>query len=252
MSATTLSSRQRSRVISANRWVYRMSRYWLLIFSLMYGLFVGMPFLAPVLMQIGWERAAKVIYYLYSWLCHQMPQRSFFLFEQGGMYTLEQIQVAWQDTINPLVLRQFIGNSTMGWKVAWSDRMVSLYSSILIFSWLWWPLRKKIKPLSLPGFALLMLPMAADGTTHFIGDLSGIGLGFRDTNTWLAELTHNTFSASFYVGDAFGSFNSWMRLITGVLFGLSIVWLGFPLLEDFFTDLARKLEAKFQRADLKL
>ena len=43
-----------------------------------------------------------------------------------------------------------------------------------------------------------------------------------------------------------------MRLITGVFFGLSIVCLGFPLLEEFFTDMARNLEAKFQRADLKL
>jgi len=94
--------------------------------------------------------------------------------------------------------------------------------------------------------------MAVDGLTHFVGDLAGIGQGFRDTNTWLAVLTNNAFSPSFYAGDAFGSFNSWMRLITGTLFGLSIVWLGFPLLEDFFTDMARNLQVKFQRADLKL
>jgi uncharacterized membrane protein len=252
MSTTTLPTQQRSRTVTANRWVYRISRYWLLIFSLMYGLFVGMPFLAPVLMQIGWQRSAKVIYFAYSWLCHQMPQRSFFMFGQGGMYSLDEIQAAWQVTLNPLILRQFIGIPSLGWKVAWSDRMVSLYTSILFFAWLWWPLRKKIKSLPLWGFALLMLPMAVDGVTHFIGDLSGIGQGFRDTNTWLALLTDHTFASTFYVGDAFGSFNSWMRLITGTLFGLSIVWLGFPLLEDFFTDLARNLEAKFQRADLTL
>ena len=32
----------------------------------------------------------------------------------------------------------------------------------------------------------------------------------------------------FYVGDALGSFNSWARLITGLLAGLGITWLAFP------------------------
>ena len=97
-----------------------------------------------------------------------------------------------------------------------------------------------------------MLPMAVDGTIHFVGDLAGIWQGFRDTNSWLALQTDHAYPATFYVGDALGSFNSWMRLSTGVLFGLSIVWLGFPLLEIFFNDMARNLEAKFQRVDLKL
>ena len=92
MCTTTLTVRQRSRVITANRWIYRFSRYWLLIFSLMYGLFVGMPFLAPVLMQIGWQGSAKVIYFAYSWLCHQMPQRSFFMFGQGLVIVKFQTQ----------------------------------------------------------------------------------------------------------------------------------------------------------------
>ena len=61
------------------------------------------------------------------------------------MYSLEEIQTVWQETINPMVLRQFIGNPEMGWKVAWSDRMVSMYASILVFAWLWYPLRKRLK-----------------------------------------------------------------------------------------------------------
>ena len=252
MSAPSNTAHRRSLAIMANRWVYRISRYWLLIFSLIYGLFVGLPFLAPVMMHIGWQGVAKVIYFSYSWLCHQMPQRSFFLFGRQGMLSLNEIHTAWQVTSNPLILRQFIGNAALGWKVAWSDRMVSLYTSILFSSWLWWFFRKKVKPLTLWGFALFILPMAVDGVTHILADLAGIGQGFRYTNTWLAVLTKHTFAPSFYVGDAFGSFNSWMRLITGTLFGLGIVWLAFPLLEEFFTDMARNLEAKFQRADLKL
>jgi hypothetical protein len=37
-------------------------------------------------------------------------------------------------TDNPLILRQFVGNPEMGWKVAWSDRMVSLYGGIFLFT----------------------------------------------------------------------------------------------------------------------
>ncbi len=118
----------------------------------------------------------------------------------------------------------------MGWKVAWSDRMISFYTSVWLFSVVWYPLRRRIKPLPWWGFVLLLLPMALDGGTHFLSDLAGIGNGFRDTNEWLVGLTNNSLSATFYAGDALGSFNSLMRLVTGLLAGLGIIWLAFPYL----------------------
>jgi uncharacterized membrane protein len=148
------------------------------------------------------------------------------------MYTLSEIQSAWQDTINPMILRQFIGNAGMGWKIAWSDRMISFYTSIWIFAVVWSFFRRKIKPLPWWGFVLLLLPIALDGGTHMISDLFGIGQGFRDSNQWLTLLTNHSLPVSFYVGDAIGSFNSLMRLVTGLLAGLGIVWLAFPFLED--------------------
>ncbi|MCJ7658210.1 MAG: DUF2085 domain-containing protein [Anaerolineales bacterium] len=228
---------------------YRLSQYWLLGFSLVFGLYVGLPFLAPVFMQIGWHIPGKAIYFIYSFLCHQLPQRSFFLFGPQTMYSLGELQASLPNTTNLLILRQFIGNPDMGWKVAWSDRMVSMYVSILILGWLWWSLRRRIKQLPLWGFVLLLLPMAIDGSSHMISDLAGFGQGFRYTNTWLAELTGNVFSRSFYVGNALGSFNSWMRLLTGILFGLGIVWIGFPYLEKLFMDTARTLKSKPQHPD---
>ncbi len=144
------------------------------------------------------------------------------------MYSLNEMQAAWQDTINPLVLRKFIGNESMGWKIAWSDRMISFYTSVWLFAALWFPFRRKIKPLAWWSFVLFLLPLAIDGSTHAFSDLAGIGQGFRDTNQWLVILTNNAFPPSFYTGDALGSFNSWMRLISGTLAGLGIVWLAFP------------------------
>src|SRR4030042_6572594 len=108
----------------------RLSRFisgrWMLLISLLLGIYIGLPFLAPVFMHIGWSGPGRVIYFIYSWLCHQLPERSFFLFGPKFTYSLAEVQNAWQNTINPVVLRQFIGNSEMGWKVAWSDRMVSM------------------------------------------------------------------------------------------------------------------------------
>jgi len=124
----------------------------------------------------------------------------------------------------------------MGWKVAWSDRMVSMFTSTWLFALLWWPLRRRIKPLPWWGLVLFLLPMEVDGTSHLFSDLAGIGRGFRDTNTWLAVLTHQAFPASFYAGDAWGSFNSLMRLLTGLLFGVGIVWFGLPQLEMSFSE----------------
>lgn len=224
----------------------------MLAFSLIYGLYVGLPFLAPVFMRLGWTTPARVIYLAYSLVCHQMPQRSYFLFGPQTMYSLEQIQSVWQNTINPLVLRQYIGEPALGWKVAWSDRMVSMYTSVLVFAWLWYPWRKRIKPLPWWGFVLFLLPMGVDGLTHMVSDFYGIGQGFRYTNTWLAELTNYAFAPTFYVGDGVGSFNFWMRLITGLLFGVGTVWFGFPYLEAAFSDTARIIREKFQRAGLSL
>lgn len=205
-----------------------LTRHWFGTFLVVYGLWVFLPFLAPVFMKIGWEGAGRAIYFIYSFFCHQLPERSFFWFGEKTMYSLKEIQTAWQDTINPLILRRFIGDETMGWKIAWSDRMISFYTSVWMFALLWYPFRRKVKPISWWGFILLLLPIAIDGGTHAVSDLAGIGQGFRDTNQWLVVLTNNAFPATLYAGDALGSFNSLMRLLTGPLAGFAIVWFAFP------------------------
>lgn len=233
--------------IDIGRLLIWLSRNWIAPFALLMGLYVGLPFLAPILMDLGYSSLGRVIYAIYSTQCHQLPDRSFFLFGQQVMYPLSTIQAAWKETLDPAVLRQFIGSPYFGWKVAWSDRMVSMYTSTLIFGLLWWPLRRRIKPLPWWDLILFLTPMGIDGLTHMISDLLyGIGAGFRYNNTWLALLTHYAFSTNFYDGNALGSFNSWMRLISGALFGIGVVWFGFPLLEEAFQQLAVTLEGRFR------
>lgn len=218
-----------------NQGISGLLHHWLFILNLLLGIFVSVPWLAPVLMEAGNEGAARAIYLIYSTQCHQLPQRSFFLFGPRLTYSLAEIQAAWQTTNNPFILRQFVGNPQMGWKVAWSDRMVSMYASVFVASLLYAIVRRPLKPLSLWVFAVFVLPMAVNGGTHLVSDLAGIGNGFRDSNAWLAALTGNALPAWFYAGDAVGSFNSWMRLITGILFGVGVVWLALPYLDRFGT-----------------
>lgn len=210
-------------------WIYEN---WLLIFTLAWGTYVTLPFLAPLFMQLGMAEPAGAIYRVYSLLCHQLPQRSFFLFGSKTMYSLSEIQAAFQPTNDPVILRQFIGNSEMGWKVAWSDRMFSMYTAMLPAAWIWHGFRKKLGHLSIWRFLFFLVPMIVDGTTHILSDFASIGQGFRDSNAWLAALTNNSLPASFYAGDALGSFNSWIRLLSGVFFAVGVVWFAFPYVDE--------------------
>lgn len=233
-----------------DRLIYNLTKKWIWVFTAIWGIFVSLPFLAPVFMKIGWEPLGNTIYQIYSFLCHQLPQRSFFLFGPNGMYPLDEIHLIYKFTNNPLTLREFVGNPQVGWKVAWSDRMASMYTLVLPAAWIWYTFRKKIKNLPVWGLVLFLLPMAVDGGTHMMSDFSGIGQGFRDSNLWLAELTNFRYTELFYVGDALGSFNSWMRLLTGASFAVGIVWFGMSLIEEVFDDITNFYKTRFDKLEI--
>lgn len=237
----------RSRASYFPRVFYWFCRHWMLVFTLILAIFVGVPWLAPLFMEAGWTGAANAIYLIYSALCHQLPQRSFFLFGEQLMLPLDAVRTLGKDSANPLILRQFIGSADVGWKVAWSDRMVFMYAALFLFGIAFWPLRRHLTPLSWKNFLLFLLPMFLDGFTHMLSDLfGGIGSGFRDSNDWLASLTRNSFPITFYAGDGLGSFNSWMRLITGILFGLGVVWFAYPRLHSAFGRSATQIEPRIR------
>jgi len=210
------------------------NRKWWIGFLSVYGIFVFLPFVAPVLMHWKLDGLGKAVYFVYSFFCHQLPERSLFFFGEKWMYSFSEISTVWQNTDNPLILRQFIGTPEMGWKVAWSDRMISMYGGVWLAGLLWGLLPKYRGRVSFWFLVLFALPMALDGGTHFLSDLGGLASGFRYTNDWLAVLTNHAFAPSFYLGDALGSFNSWMRWVTGLLFGFGLVWWIFPLVDEQF------------------
>jgi uncharacterized membrane protein len=147
-------------------------RYWIVVFEIIFGIYAFLPFLAPVFMQAGWKEAGNAIYFIYSFLCHQLPERSFFMFGPKLTYSLAEIGATGQDTSSIVTLRHFIGNAAMGWKVAWSDRMVAMFTSLWAFGLAWWPLRKRLPKLPIWGLILFLLPMAVDGGTHLLSDFA--------------------------------------------------------------------------------
>lgn len=211
-------------------------RHWLALLLAPLLLFTTAPFLAPVAMAAGWEKVGIAIYVIYSPFCHQLPQRSWFLFGEKLTYTLAEINQVFPYT-DAWNLRRFLGTPEMGWKVAWSDRMISFYWMTPMWGLLYalsrqW--RGTIRPLPLQIILLALAPLVVDGVTHMANDaLYGVASGgFRDTNAWLAWLTANAFPG-FYAGDQVGTFNWWLRLLTGTLAAWGLVFGYLPWVDSF-------------------
>ncbi len=220
-----------------NRW---FESHWLLAFNTGWGIFIGLPWLAPVFMAIGWTYPGRAIYFIYNFFCHQLPERSWFLFGEKFSYTQVEIAAVWgrplESISNELVRRHFIGEVGMGWKVAWSDRMVAMYTSIFIFGLLYAFIRQRgirFKGISIWMFFLFIVPLGLDGTTHLIND--ALRLQFRQTNEWAVILTGGIFPPEFYIDDLFGSLNSVLRIISGILFGYGVVAFMWPLMDNEFS-----------------
>ena len=224
-------------------------KHWLGIFIVAYGAWVWAPLLAPFFMHNGWTAPADAVYFTYSLFCHQLPERSLFFYGPQTMYSLEQIGQVWS-TENQLVLRQFVGTQEMGWKMAWSDRMISTYGGVWLGAVLYAILGKRAPRIPLwLWIAVGVVPLALDGLTHFVNDIvaGSSGQGFRDTNDWLRVLTGNAFPAEFYYGNMLGSFNSWARWITGLLFGITTALAIFPVVKAALAETQRDLEYQLAR-----
>ena len=90
-------------------------------------------------------------------------------------------------------LHEFSGNSSTGFKVAFSDRMISLYGRRWGAAFVYGLIKSRIEPLAILPWVLLMLPLASDGGSHFLSDvLAGSQVAFVSPMTgcgcWLAML----------------------------------------------------------------
>jgi uncharacterized membrane protein len=214
-----------------------LARHWLAVFNTIVALFVLIPFLAPVLMDMGatigcapCSGAARAIYIAYSPFCHQLPERSYFLFGPQKTYSVSELETrgavaAGLNVLQRMVLR-YRGAPDVGYKVALCERDLAIFGSLLlgglIFGLARTILRRRGRDVPrLPVWAYLvaLVPIAVDGVTQLIG--------LRESN-WI------------------------LRSITGALFGLATVWLAYPYVQEAMSDVvrsSRKGEAAGARRD---
>jgi uncharacterized membrane protein len=240
--------RARDLVIGVDRLILFLARHWLLVVNVFLGLYIGLAVLAPALMAAGLAGPGRAIYRFFSFQCHQLPQRSYYLFSPAGgiqTYSLDQV-VAWgADSRNVFTLRAFIGNPEVGFKMAIAHRLTAIHTAMFVGGLLWALIGRRLPRLSVLALVLLVLPMALDGGSHVLSEITR--LGFRENNAWAVWLTGGLFPSSFFVGTTVGSLNWLLRTLTGTLFGLATIWFVFPYLADGFDDIRRELEPKLRR-----
>ncbi len=206
---------------------------YLLVFNLLVFLYFSVPFLAPIFMNAGWTVPAKIIYTVYSPLCHQLAFRSWFLFGDqtvyprslAGMTELSSYEevTGQSPEINLLEARKLIGNEVMGYKVAICERCVAMYVGIFLFGVLFALTKRKIK--SLPWYLWVLIglvPIGLDG----VSQLPGLAQAILPAWILIRESTPT------------------LRTITGLLFGITTAWYIYPIIEEAMSDTRRLLLRK--------
>jgi len=206
---------------AVDRTVARLARHWLALFNLIVAAFLLLPFLAPAFMHWHLTGLGRLIYAVYRPTCHQLPERSFFLFGPKAVYTVAELEEANALpsglTLLQLMSLRFPGTPQSGYKVAICERDVAIYGSILLGGLAFGALRGRLRQpggkrwkLPLVVYILALAPIAVDGTLQLIG--------LRES-TWL------------------------LRLVTGGLFGFATVWFAYPYVEETMADVAASASA---------
>lgn len=173
--------------------------------------FTLIPVAAPVLMHQGIEDPAKVIYWVYSHLCHQFAYRSWFLFGEQTFYPLEEAgmdgrlsyeAVFHEGNLDIEVSRSVIGNSHLGYKMAICQRDLAMYASLFIFGVIFLIEGRSIKRIPLWSWLLMgVFPLGLDGIFQLLSGFSEfIKIG------WVWESTPLLRTAT---GGFFGFFTGW-------------------------------------------
>jgi uncharacterized membrane protein len=213
-----------------------MGKHYLIFVTAMVAIYLLGAFLPAFLMKANAALPANVLYKAYSYVCHQLPFRSWFLFgEQAaypralanvdGLITFEQA-TGLSEGLDPNAIwaaRVYVGDERVGYKVALCQRDVAIYASIIIFAMLFavwrrlWPDRP-IRPIHWIAWILIgIIPMGLDGGTQLVSQYIPVLAKFFP----LREST------------------PFLRTLTGFLFGFTTAWFGIPFMEESFGDTLR-------------
>jgi uncharacterized membrane protein len=216
-----------------DRLFHWISRRYMILFNGFTFIYLGLAFLAPVLMSGGRIQSANLIYAVYGRLCHQLSFRSWFLFgdqaayprEIAGLPALETYEAATGN--NPFDIEtavRFRGNEQLGFKVAFCQRDIAIYGAILLFGIIFSLTGRKIPSLPLAAWFILgILPIGLDGVSQIVSQLPWDIIPLRESTPLL-------------------------RTLTGGLFGFTTAWFGYPIVEEAMEDTRRVMAVKFAAA----
>lgn len=222
---------------TADEITYWFSRHYLALFNLFVIIYVGLPFLAPVMMKLGAETPARLIYRGYSFVCHQLSYRSVFILGEQAFYPREAAGIEGLLSYHEATglseaheaealfqSRHFLGDENVGYKIALCQRDIAIYGGILIFGLLYAVTGRKLP--ALPWYLWIIIglvPIGLDGVSQLISQPPFNFIPFRESTPQL-------------------------RILTGFLFGFSTAWFGYPLVEETMSDTRQVLAAKRLRS----
>lgn len=232
-----VSGAARSLALWLNRRILWLANHWLAVINIFFLLFVGLPFLAPLLLANGYTGAAHTLYSLFRATCHQLPSRAYFI---------------------------------MGEQVAICHRDVAIYGAFLLGGLGFSLVRSGLKPPQLRWYVFFLWPIALDAGMQLASDwlrsgvpmamlwaIGLIALGLTSAIlhsqrylTWHSYLYFMAGPMGLIYLKYFGPYQSDLvrRSISGLIFGLATVWLAYPYLEDIFLDIRRQVSAKLAKA----
>jgi len=229
-----VTGRTRDIVIALDRGIFFFAKHWLAFFNLFVLAYVGLPFLAPVLMNAGLTGPANIIYTTYSPLCHQLGFRSWYLFGERSAYPRDIFQqYSGIDPNDFFAARAFLGNAQMGYKVAFCERDVAIYGAIFLGGILYSLsfIRRRLKPMHWLAWLLIgVFPIALDGFSQLF-----------------SQYPYNLLPLFNFL--PYRESTPLLRTLTGGLFGLANMWLAYPYVEESMRDVYRELEAKLAKVD---
>ena len=225
----------------ADRFGYWFARHYMAVFNLLVVAYLGLAILPPVLMKVGAKAPANLIYRGFNMVCHQLAFRSFYLFGEqlyyprsaagvDGVKTLEQATGLDEgsDAAALYAARIYVGNETVGYKVALCQRDMGIYGGILLFGLLFSLTGRRLR--GIPWYIWIVIgiiPIAVDGLSQLLSQPPLSFWAFRESTPAL-------------------------RVLTGGLFGFFTAWFGYPMVEESMADTRKIMASRLQSLKLSI
>lgn len=220
------SSREEARQRTAlrlNQGVFWLAKHWVALFNGLILLYVAGAVAPAILMHVGRTGLAGALHAVYRPFCHQYPFRSWFLFGSAAAHPLEQpISILEMNRLS-----RFVGDAEVGYKMALCQRDIAIYGMMFVGGLVYGLARRRwtIKPLPLWLYFLFgVMPMMLDGGVQ-----------------WLSYAVWQFFPG--LLAQPFETIPT-LRTLTGSLFGLGVIAVGYPYMGEYFGDVAVTLEEK--------